>query len=172
MVSRRDAIMVPVGLFFATMLDGCASTDAPGGDSISQVLDIVKSIDTGFHDILVGVPSLSALLGAGTMAQITKWLGIVDSATSAVAGASTASGAISFISDLLPAATSILGLIGIALPPPFDLALPAIAALLPSLAKLVGLVAPVQASIHARMAQQMTPEQALAVLRSVHAARR
>jgi hypothetical protein len=176
-ITRRHLLatsaLVPLTACGAGMSDGGNATSPVQDDGLSQGIAFAQQIAAALGNLVAGYPKLRDLIGAATFDEVTKWTGIVEGAASQLSGLTSKSSAASIIATLIPAGVKVLSLIGVALPPPYDLILPAVATLLPTLAGMFGLQQVVPMSRHARTARAagMTPDHAFAVLQRFNASR-
>jgi len=159
---RRDLLLVGCS---TVALAACASAPSPVATGVSSALSLAQSVLTGLTDLIQNTPNLSSIVGAATMAKLSQWLVTLQSAVAALSAAPTTSTGLPSVSTILSVATNILGALGIALPPPFDLIVPAVSTLLPTLGNIFGI------TLSRRLpgAATMSVQQAQAIIAEVHA---
>lgn len=159
----RRQLLASTALIPVAACGGLPSIVSTVDPALGKAIGYIDAISIGITDVL---PAVQKILPTNAMTEIEKWLGIITAGADTVKSAGSIVAAGSVGSSILTAATSILNVIGVALPPPYNLILPAVEAVLPGIASIFGLGSPTK-SRHAT-ARTVPPEAAASMLRDIH----
>jgi hypothetical protein len=154
--------LIPLGACGGISFPAIVSTVDP---ALGKAIGYIDAISTGLTDLL---PRLQKLIpSAAELASIEKWIGIVVDGGKQIASVSSLSGGASVAQTILSAVGSILNTVGIALPPPYNLIIPAVTAVLPGIATIFGI--PMPSMTRHVAASVISPDAGVAMLRDIHA---